>query len=190
MGSTADAVAEFLRERNVLALDVALDERVFELQRDEAMLTLFFDERLRARGVPRGHIGKTGVADFAFAHEVVERADNFLDGRDLVPAMEPVEIDKIGAEPLERGFERAVDIFAAIAAGIGISLLGAQGEFGGQRDLVAEVALANEFADEFLALAIGVAVGGVDEVAASVDVMIEDGLVIAPAPFGAEGHGS
>jgi hypothetical protein len=40
----------------------------------------------------------------------------------------------------------------------------------------------------------GIAVGSSDEVAASVDVMIEDGLgialIVAPAPFGAEGHGS
>ena len=52
--------------------------------------------------------------------------------------------------------------------------------------------LGDELADQLFALAAGVPVGGVDEVAALLDVTVEqaarDALLGAPSPFGAERH--
>src|SRR5690349_6689433 len=48
----ADANAEFLRDGNVLAFDVAFDERIFELQSRDALFALLLGERLGAGDVP------------------------------------------------------------------------------------------------------------------------------------------
>ena len=151
-----------------------------------------FGEGLRAGEIPCGRVGQTVVANFSFANEIGERGDDFLDGRDHVPGVEIVEIDVIGVEAAQRRFERGVNIFAAVAAGVRISRLRAESEFRGDDGLVAKFALGDKFADDLLALSHLVAVGGVDEVAAVLDVEVEhfegELFVGAPAPSGAETH--
>jgi hypothetical protein len=78
----ADADAKLLRGGNVLALEGALDQRVFVLQSGDALLAFLFGDGLRARDVPSGAIRQTVVADLPFADQVGERRDDFFDRRD------------------------------------------------------------------------------------------------------------
>jgi len=61
----------------------------------------------------------------------------------------------------ERCFERAVNILPAVSAGIGIALLAAESELGGNHHTVAIATVFQEFANQGFAGAIGVTVGGV-----------------------------
>ena len=70
-GTNSDS--QFLRGRDVFALDVALDERVFQLQRRDAFLALLLGQRLRARHIPGGSVGESVMADLAGAHQIGER---------------------------------------------------------------------------------------------------------------------
>ncbi len=96
-----DADSQLLRGRDVLALDIALDQRVFQLQRGDAFLALLLGERVRARHIPGGSIGEAVVADLAGAHQIGERRDHFFHRRHGVPGVQPVQIDEIGIQPCE-----------------------------------------------------------------------------------------
>src|SRR5580704_1413510 len=48
--------SQLLRGGNVFALDISFDQRIFQLQRDQALLAFFFSERLRTGDVPRGRV--------------------------------------------------------------------------------------------------------------------------------------
>jgi hypothetical protein len=79
-----------------------------------------------------------------------------------------------------------------VAARVGITRLARHRELGGEHDALALVA--QELAEQALGGAVRVIDGGVDEVAATVDVEIEDAArlrrVCAPAPVLTEGHGA
>src|SRR5208282_6802182 len=89
-------------------------------------------------------------------------------------------------------FKRLRHVFAMIASRVGVATPLVEGKFGGDDKLVALAA--NEFAHELFTRAVRVAVGGVEEIAAGIDVGVEDRLgfvpVRAPAPFLAKGHGA
>ncbi len=177
---------------NVLALDVALDERVLQLQRRDAFLALLLGERVRARHIPGGSVGKAVVANLAGAHQIGERVDHFFHRRHRVPGVQPIQIDEIGIQPFERRVDGAVDVLAAVAARIGIAGRAVEGEFSGQHDLVAQLAIVDKLPAHLFALAALVAVGGVDEVAPGIDIAVEDGardgFIGAPAPLRSKGH--
>jgi hypothetical protein len=107
-----------------------------------------------------------------------------------------VEVDPVGAQALERGVDRAHQVLAAVAGGVGVGrlVLGIVGVLGGQHHAVAHPGLGHELAQPTLGRAVGVDVGGVDEIAARGQVVVKQrarrGAVAAPAVFGAEGHGA
>jgi DNA-binding transcriptional LysR family regulator len=78
-----------------------------------------------------------------------------------------------------------------VAAGIRIARTCRQRIFGGEHQRFA--LCFRELADQTLRRSVGVGVGGVDEVAAAIDIGVEDaprfGFIGAPAPVGAERHG-
>ena len=108
-------------ERHELMLDDALGQRIFELQRRNRLIAAQFGDRLRAAGVPGRHVGQADMADLAGAHQIVQRAHHLLGRRQPVPGMQEVEVDIIGAQPLQRSFDRAQDVLAAVAAGVRIA---------------------------------------------------------------------
>ena len=126
--------------------------------------------------------------------EIVERGDHFVDWRDGIPGVEPIKVDIVSLQAAERSFEGTIDIFAAIAAGIWISRLGVERELGGEDGAIAELLVGDEIPDQLLAVAAGIAIGGIDEISAEVDVAIENGvchrLLRTPAPFRTERHRS
>ena len=106
--------------------------------------------------------------------------------------MQIEQVDVIGIEPLQASLNRSQHAFAVIAAGIGIVRLHRQGVFGGDHQPIA--APGGEFPHETFGAALGIAVGGIDKVAAAFDINVKQtagfGQFGAPAPVGTEGHGA
>src|SRR6476620_5483647 len=90
-----DAEAKFLRQRDMLALNVAFHQRVFELQGDWTFFAFLLGQRVGTSHVPGGGVGETVVANLAFAHQVVQSGHNFFDRGHRVPRMQPVQVDVV-----------------------------------------------------------------------------------------------
>ena len=89
-------------------------------------------------GIPCRHVRESKIADLARAHQITQRLQNLLDWRDTIPRVHPIQINVIGAQPFERGFQCRVHIFAAIAARIHIARFRTRpGKFGSQHNLIA-----------------------------------------------------
>src|SRR5438045_8350958 len=108
--------------------------------------------------------------------------------------MQPIQINVVCLEAAQGAVQRAIDVLSAIAPGVGIALFRIKREFCGEDHSVAESAIVYKFPDQFFALAIGVSIGGVDEISTCIDVAIEEGarniFFGSPSPLGAEGHGA
>ena len=124
------------------------------------------------------------MADLALADELVERLQGDLDRRVGVVVVGVHDVDVVRLQPLERLLGARTDVLRrqpAVAA-----------QLGGDDELVAIAARGQPLPDDALGLAAvvprhpaGVAVGGIDEVAAGRHVSVEDGegiiLVRGPA---------
>ncbi len=138
------------------------------------------------------------MAHLAGADQVVEGAHHLFRRRHLIPGMQQVKIDVVGAEALERALHRAQHVLALVAAAVRIGPAAGGGivesELGGDDHAVARGGLADELAEHALAVAAGVAVGGVEEIAAGFEVAVENRPRLfffrTPAPVSAEGHGA
>jgi hypothetical protein len=134
------------------------------------------------------------VPDLARADQVVQRIQDLFHRRHGIPEVQPIKIDVVGLQAAQGGFDRSIDVLSPVAARIGIAARGVEGELRRQDHLIAHGALADEFAEHLFAFALCVGVGGVDEIAARVEVTVENsagvGLFVAPAPFGSKGHGA
>src|SRR5262249_44921932 len=95
---------------------------------------------------------------------VVEGTHDFLDGRELVPDVQPVKVDVIGLQPPETGVHREHHALAVVACGVGIVAGSGIGVLGRQHDPVAMAG--HELAEQRCAGAVGVNVGSINEVAA------------------------
>jgi hypothetical protein len=108
--------------------------------------------------------------------------------------MQPVEVDIVTLQTAQRAMQGSIDVFAAISASIGIASFRIEGEFRGQNHTIAKCPLGNKLSHQFFAFASGVSVGRIDEIAALLDVAIEqtsgDTLLGSPPPLGAKGHGA
>ena len=130
-----------------------------------------------------GHAGKPRHFLFASFHQAFERAVGGLDFREVVGLAEAVdvdEIDVIGLQALEAGFEAAQKCVAR-----------AVGNFRGEPDIFA--ARRHDAADAGFALAVSVGIGGVEIGDAEIDGAIEDGgavfvLIHKEAAAAAEGE--
>lgn len=116
----------FARRRKVLGLDVAGDQRIFELHRDRSGNAALGGDGGRFRADPCRHVGEAVVADPARMHEIAQCLHDFADRRHSVPNVHPVKIDVIGSESLQRSFEGAVNVLRACASGIGIAVRASQ----------------------------------------------------------------
>ena len=70
------------------------------------------DNAERAGKLPRMHRRRADIADLACLHDVVQRLQRLLDRRLVVPAMDLVEVDVIGAEAAQAGVELSHDRLA------------------------------------------------------------------------------
>ena len=118
-----------------------------------------------------------GVEDLSLPHEIVEGPHDLFDRGDLVPDVQPVQIDVVGSQPLQAGFHRPHHALAVVAGGVGVVAGSGVGVLGRQDDAVPVVR--HELAQKLFAGAVRVVVGGVDEVAAR----LEEGVVDLAALF-------
>jgi hypothetical protein len=129
------------------------------------------------------------VAELAGADEVGERAEGLVEVDGRVPAVDLVEVEVVGAEAAQRVLDRDHDPAAGAAAVVRVVVEGHE-ELRREHDVVA--ASGEGLADDDLGLALGVDVGGVDEVDPGVQRPV-DGLdafvVVLGAPL-AEHHGA
>ena len=145
---------------------------------------LALDDRGRLEG------GGADVADLALVDQVGERAEGLVEVGVRLGAVHLVEVDPVGAEPAQAVLDLADDPTAAVAPLVGV-VAEAAVELGGQHDVVAPAA-GEGLADDGLRLARGVDVGGVDEVDARVQRVVDDpdAVVVVGVAAGAEHHGA
>jgi hypothetical protein len=152
-------------------------------------------DRLGLRGDPRRHVREADVADLAGGDQIVERSQCLVDRGAAIPAMQPVEVDVVGLQPPQRLLKLGDERLAAGAAPVRVAGVEVGEELRAERDAFAPAGLGGEeLADDLLGVAVGVDVGGVDDVAAAVEVLGEHRLgglgARAPAVVLAEGHGA
>ena len=112
------------------------------------------------------------VARLPLAHELVERAERLLERRDVVRSVVLVEIDDVGAQPLERRVDRLADVRARTTRLGSVAHVAA--ELRGEHDAVAPALEC--LAEERLAAAlVSVDVGGVEERHARSKCRVDDG---------------
>jgi hypothetical protein len=107
--------------------------------------------------------------------------------------VQPVQVDVVGLQAPQRVLARVDHRFAARAAAVGITRIKIAAELGGDRQAIAAGGVAPYVvADDLLGVAPCVEVRRVDEVAAEVDVPVDDLLghlhTGAPAEVFAERH--
>lgn len=123
---------------------------------------------------PSRRIGNADIANLACCHEIIEHPHRFLDGRERVFEMLPVEVNIIGAQAAQRLLAGAHDRGAPRPASIGIARPYIAREFSGDYQPVAVVRTAGQrLADNRLDGTQRINVGGVDEIAASIDIKIK-----------------
>ena len=175
-----------------VALYGALHQAVFDLQRDQRRPAAQVGQRLHARHLPGRRVGDARIDDLAGAHQVVKAAHHLFHGGGVVPDVQVQQVDVVGVQTLQAGFHAAHHALAVVAAAVGVAGVQVQAVLGGQHRAVALAR--HETAQQGFAAAAGVEVGGVHKVAAALGVQVEHaarlGLVGAPAPVGAEGHGA
>ena len=97
-------------------------------------------------------------------HAIVERAQGLLDRRHRIEAVDLIEIDMIEAEPLQAAGDLIHDVAARKADGVRARPHPAA-HLGGDDDVLAlDAEVAQGLAELNLGLALGIDVGGVDEI--------------------------
>jgi hypothetical protein len=143
-----------------------------------------------ARHDPRRGVRDPDVEHLTGPDDVVERAHDLVDRRERIPDVDPVDVDVAGPEPSEAGLERLDEVLAVGAARIRIAIAGVQRVLRRQHPVVPVAR--DQLPNQSLALARGVVVRGIDEVASGLAEGLEDSralvLLGAPAPRGPEGH--
>ena len=176
--------AELAQQRQHLRLGVARPQRVLRLQRGDRVDGVGAADRVRPG------LGQADVADLALGDELGQGADGVLDRRVRVDAVLVVEVDVVGAEPLQRTLDRGADVRGtAVEVPRAAAGVGDEAELRRQHDLVA--AVLDGAADEFLVGVRPVDLGGVDERDAQVERPVDRadrlGVVGARAGVG-RGH--
>ena len=120
---------------------------------------------------PRRKIRIADVAHLALPDQVVERAQRFLDRRQRIVIVLLVEIDVVGLQPLQAGFDGGHDV-APRRALLGAVVAHRLGIFGRQHDVLA--AVAEHLAQHGLGAAhAGIDVGGVEQRDAEIDRLVD-----------------
>jgi hypothetical protein len=120
-----------------------------------------------------GGFGHAEIFYFSGFDQIGHGADGFFDRGFGVDAVLVVEIDYVDAEAFQAGVATFFDVGRVAADAEEFAVWAADvGEFGGKDDFAA--AVADGFADEELVFADAVHVGGVEEIAAEVEVAVDD----------------
>src|SRR5262249_38194919 len=77
-------------------------------------------EHIRLRDPPSGSVGDSNVQHLSMATQVVETAHYFLDWRDLVPCMNPVEVNVVRLEAAKTRLHGLDHVLSLIAGRVGV----------------------------------------------------------------------
>jgi hypothetical protein len=132
------------------------------------------------------------VEDLSGAHQIVQAAQDFVDRCRAVPDVQVQQVDVVGPELREAPLHGADHALAMVAAGVGVARGGGHRVLG--RDHEAVTLAARKLPQQPLGAAVGVLVRCVNEVAAAVDIGVEEATrlvgIRAPTPVLSEGHGA
>ena len=95
-----------LEQRNHLAFQLAAGQRVKRLRAPKPFESLFARNRKRLHQLPRREIRAADVANLAGVHQIVEGAKRILEVRERIEPMDLIEVDVVGAEPLQARVDR------------------------------------------------------------------------------------
>jgi hypothetical protein len=112
-------------------------------------------------------------AGLAGAHDVVQRLHRLLDRRARVPPVDLVEVDVVGAQAAQAGVDLEHDGLARQPAPVG-PLAHHAVHLGGQHHFFTPGEVVQRPPDDLLAGAVGVDVGGVEEVDARFDAALDE----------------
>lgn len=185
-----DTQAQLTRHRHQLMLYRAFDQAVLDLQGHQRRPATQIRQRLQLRHAPGRRVADAQVQHLAGTHQIIQRAHHFIRRGGEVPGVQVQQVDAVGGELAQAGFHRAHQVEPVIAAGIDVARLARHGELGRHHHTLALVG--DQPAQHAFGRTVGVVHRGVDEVAATLDICIEDargvGFIGTPAPFLAEGH--
>src|SRR5918998_915813 len=158
-----DQHAEALLDRDgdELVLGVAGLQRVVDLLADVGGEPAEIGDPQRLHQLSGGVVGRADVADLPRLHQRVQSRQGLLLRGEAVPLVDLVEVDVIGAEPPQTRLDGAHDVVAGQALVVGAGAHRAA-DLGRDQALVAVGA--EGFAEDLLGQALGVDVGGVDQV--------------------------
>jgi hypothetical protein len=168
-----DGDALVAAQRQHLALLLAVEQVDVVLHRLEAGPAVRLGHVQRLRELPGEHRRRADVQGLAGAHDVVQRLERFLDRHRRVPAMDLVQVDEVGAQALQAGIDLREDGLARQAHAVR-PLVHALVDLGRDDDLAAACVLEQGPADDLLARAVGVHVGGVEEVDAEIQGLLQE----------------
>ncbi len=160
-------------EREHLPLGFSVDEVVVVLHRYEPGPAVQVGQVQGLGELPGVHGRGSDVADLPGLDRVVQRLKGFLDGGVVVPAVDLVEVDVVGAQSLQGGVELGED---RLAGQPGAVRAGAHPhpDLGGENDLVAPGEVLDRLADDLLAASGAVSIGRVEEVDAGLKGLLDD----------------
>ena len=129
----------------------------------------------------------TDHADLAGPHSVVECSHRLLDVHRLVETVELVEVDVIGVESTQAVVEGTGDPSTGVALHVSIGAHRME-HLGGEDDVLTSAGQCS--ADDLLAFATRVGIGGVEEVDAAVECLVHDAhtLVMVTVAHETEHH--
>jgi hypothetical protein len=131
-----------------------------------------------------------GVEDLAEADLVIQGTHKLLDRSEDVTGVHPIQVDMVGLQSTQARLDRADYLLAVVAGTVRITRVGLVCELGGEHEPVA--APFEQLAEDGFGRPVGVDVGGVDDVAASVSEQVQhrraDIWGRPPAPIFTEGH--
>ena len=157
--------------RQHLALDAAVEDRIGRLLGAEARQPAPLRHPLRLDDL-RGREGRRADrAHLARPHQIGEGRQRLLDVGVRRGPVDLVEIDVVGLQAAQRGLDRLRDPASRIALLVRIVAHRAV-HLGGQHDVVAPTL--QRLADDLLRLAAAIPVGGVDEVDAEIQGLVDD----------------
>ncbi len=153
------------------------------LHADERAPTVLPREMQGLAELPGVHGGGAEVAHLAALDEVVQRLEGLLDGGRIVPAMNLIQIDVVGAEPAQAGVDGSENGFTGQAAAVR-SLEHRDEYLGGDDHGFALRKILQGAADDLLGGAVGISIGGIEEVDAGLRGLAKQGtgLVLGQRP--------
>ena len=166
------AKAVILHDRLKIALQSAFEQTVFVLTCDKVIQIVMLRCPLRFDHLPCSKRRAAAVANLACPHQIIQRAQGFFDWCERIRAVNDVEIDPVGFEPLQTGIDGGQNVAARSTFQVARVIHG-QPAFACQHDVFAT--FTQTFAENFLRFtAIAISVGSIDQCNPQIECLVYD----------------